>query len=78
MSVSSTEGRESIPALDLVSIAEIAARAGVARNTVQSWRRRHTDFPAPVVTLATGPVWRWSDVAAWVAVPRPTGRPRKP
>jgi uncharacterized protein len=52
---------------DLVSVAEIAKRSGRSANTVQSWRRRHPDFPAPVATLAAAPVWDWSDVAPWVA-----------
>jgi predicted nucleic acid-binding protein len=51
---------------DLVSVSEIAARAGSSTNTVQSWRRRHRDFPAPVARLAAGPVWTWPDVARWI------------
>ena len=54
-------------ASDLVSVTEIAARAGRPINTVQSWRRRHADFPAPVTQLAAGPIWNWSSVEAWVA-----------
>jgi len=50
---------------ELVGVAEIASRAGVAKATVMSWRRRHTDFPAPVVILAGGPVWGWPAVEAW-------------
>ena len=61
---------------DLVGVQEVATRAGVAVATVHSWRRRHGDFPEPVARLASGPVWRWSDVEAWLAVPRPSGRPR--
>lgn len=61
---------------DLVGTPELAARAGVAEATVHSWRRRHADFPKPIVRLASGPVWDWREVAAWVARPRPTGRPR--
>ncbi len=49
----------------LVGVAEIAERAGVAKATVMSWRRRHSDFPAPVVILAGGPVWDWRVVDAW-------------
>lgn len=52
---------------DLVSVAEIAERSGRSSNTIQSWRRRHEDFPAPVATLAAGPVWSWSDVEPWIA-----------
>lgn len=51
---------------DLVSVAEIAARSARPVNTVQSWRRRHDDFPTPVASLATGPVWTWPVVERWI------------
>ena len=51
---------------DLVGVAEIAARSARPVNTVQSWRRRHGDFPAPIASLATGPVWTWPVVEAWI------------
>ncbi len=51
---------------ELVSVAEIALRSGRSPNTVQSWRRRHRDFPAPVADLAAAPVWTWQDVAGWI------------
>jgi len=63
---------EKIPS-DLVSVAEIAVRSARPVNTVQSWRRRHDDFPAPVASLATGPVWTWPVVERWIndrAAPR--------
>jgi hypothetical protein len=53
-------------ASDLVSVSEVAARSGRSVNTIQSWRRRHADFPAPSVELAAGPIWLWSDVGAWI------------
>jgi uncharacterized protein len=52
---------------DLVGVAEIATRSGRPINTVQSWRRRHADFPAPAIRLATGPVWRWRVVRDWIS-----------
>ena len=52
---------------DLVSVAEIATRAGRPVNTIQSWRRRHRDFPAPVARLAAGPIWSWPSVANWIS-----------
>lgn len=62
----------------LVSIAEIAQRAGTTVNTVHSWRRRHPDtFPPTLAQLAAGPVWQWASIAEWLARPRPRGRPRK-
>lgn len=53
-------------ASDLVSVSELAARSGRSVNTIQSWRRRHADFPAPNVELAAGPIWLWGDVSAWI------------
>jgi len=52
---------------DLVSVAEISARAGRPVNTIQSWRRRHADFPTPLTELAAGPIWSWPTVATWIA-----------
>lgn len=53
-------------ATELVSVAELAARSGRSVNTIQSWRRRHADFPSPNVELAAGPIWLWGDVSAWI------------
>jgi len=52
--------------LDLVSVTELAQRSGRSVNTIQSWRRRRPDFPAPSVELAAGPIWLWDDVSAWI------------
>lgn len=52
---------------DLVSVAEIATRAGRPVNTIQSWRRRHNDFPSPVAQLAAGPIWNWPAIAMWIS-----------
>lgn len=53
-------------ATDLVSVSELAARSGRSVNTIQSWRRRHRDFPSPSVELAAGPIWLWGDVSTWI------------
>lgn len=60
---------------DLVSVTELATRAGRSINTVQSWRRRRRDFPKPVAELAAGPIWRWPEVAAWIHARQPARRP---
>lgn len=52
---------------DVVGVAEVARRAGRSVNTIQSWRRRHADFPRPVVTLGAGPIWNWAAVEEWIA-----------
>ncbi|HEY8868980.1 MAG TPA: PIN domain-containing protein [Candidatus Dormibacteraeota bacterium] len=51
---------------DLVSVSEIAARAGRSVHTVQSWRRRHPDFPSPLAQLAAGPIWTWPAIQGWL------------
>jgi predicted nucleic acid-binding protein len=61
---------------ELVSVTEIAVRTGRPVNTIQSWRRRHDDFPPPLAALAAGPVWAWRDVEDWVAARERRGRRR--
>jgi len=57
---------------DLVGASEIADRLGLASSSVvRDWRRRHADFPAPVLVLRMGPVWSWPEVRTWA---RNTGR----
>lgn len=63
--------------LDLVGRREIAALAGTTPSLVDTWRSRHPDFPAPEWHVSGTPIWRWETIAAWLAVSRPTGRPRK-
>ena len=63
---------KSVRAVDLVGTVEIAQRVGVRdHNVVNNWRRRHADFPQPLVTLGLGRVWSWPDVEEWA---RRTGR----
>ena len=51
---------------DLVGINEIAELAKVSRQAVANWRVRFRDFPKPVVDLKAGPVFRASQVRAWL------------
>lgn len=57
---------------DLVGAAEIAERLGLTSSSVvRDWKRRHADFPTPVLVLRMGPIWHWPAVQAWA---RATGR----
>lgn len=51
----------------LVGVAEIADVLGVPRTTVSMWasRRAASGFPAPIETLAMGPVYSMSSVREW-------------
>lgn len=60
---------------DLVSVSEIATRAGVKPDTVHKWRQRHSDFPSPFTTVGGVPVWVWPDIESWLSVERLPGRP---
>lgn len=51
---------------DFVGINEIAEMANVSRQAVSNWRKRASDFPDPIVTLASGPVFRRTHVRAWL------------
>lgn len=68
---------------DLVGATEIGQRLGMDRRSVHQLRRRHADFPDPVVTLESAMVWVWADVEGWVlrtgrtiVNPREAGPPR--
>ena len=50
----------------LVGSAEIAERLGVKRQQViHDWRRRHSDFPVPVLNVGRAGVWYWPEVREW-------------
>ncbi|WP_192255608.1 Z1 domain-containing protein [Mesorhizobium caraganae] len=51
---------------DLVGINEIAAMAGVTTQAVANWRVRSSDFPQPLKELASGPVFRGTQIRAWL------------
>ena len=57
---------------NLVGAAEIADRLGIKRpHLIHDWRRRHPDFPAPVLELKGTLIWEWPAVERWA---RATGR----
>jgi chromosome partitioning protein len=60
---------------DLVGINEIAAMADVSRQAVANWRVRATDFPQPVSELASGPIFRRSQIRTWLKRHKRKGRP---
>jgi len=51
---------------ELVGIGEIAEMAGVSRQAVANWRVRAVDFPGPIAELASGPVFRRSQIRSWL------------
>lgn len=55
-----------LPGDDLVGINEIAEFAKVSRQAVANWRVRFPDFPKPIADLRAGPVFRATQVRAWL------------
>jgi Z1 domain len=51
---------------EIVGINEIATMAGVTSQAVTNWRSRAADFPHPLSVLASGPVFRKSQIRAWL------------
>lgn len=61
--------------MPLVSLTEIAQRAGVQKSAVSMWRTRHEDFPDTVADLHCGPIFWWPSVEKWLkATNRPHNR----
>jgi predicted RNA methylase/predicted DNA-binding transcriptional regulator AlpA len=50
----------------LVTAADVARLAGVGRAAVSNWRRRHADFPDPVIGHGASPAFRLADVEQWL------------
>lgn len=60
----------------LVGVSEIAKMLGLTRQRVSALSKR-ADFPSPLATLASGPVWRAGDLTTFAAGwRRSPGRPR--
>ena len=71
-----TMGERRLKPSQLVTAVEIAERLNLSHpENVHTWRRRHADFPQPVVKLGDTNrptlVWAWPDVLAWA---KSTGR----
>ncbi|MER6099079.1 N-6 DNA methylase [Streptomyces sp. NPDC001728] len=49
-----------------VTAAEIARLAGVTRAAVSNWRRRRSDFPAPVGGTPASPLFSLAEVRQWL------------
>ena len=52
--------------MDLIGLHEIASMANVTPSAVANWRKRFSDFPAPIVDLKSGPVFQGAHVRAWL------------
>ena len=53
--------------MELMGINEIAQLAGVSPQAVSNWVVRKADFPKPIATLASGPIWNGQHIRDWLA-----------
>jgi Z1 domain-containing protein len=56
-----------MPESTLIGIYEIAEMANVSASAVANWRKRFSDFPAPLAELRSGPVFGESQIKLWLA-----------
>lgn len=52
---------------ELVGLAEAAELAGVARQTLWTWKKFYDTFPKPITVLKATPVWYKEDITSWIA-----------
>lgn len=50
---------------DLAATGDLAADFATSNATIVNWSRRYADFPAPLVSLSTGPVYSRRQVRQW-------------
>jgi predicted DNA-binding transcriptional regulator AlpA len=54
-----------------VSTAELVARTGLSKATIWRMRKRHPDFPKPIVLGGTLVRWVTDEIDAWMLSHRP-------
>lgn len=59
----------------LIGLFEIAELSNVSPSAVANWRKRFSDFPAPLAELKSGPVFSESQVKLWLAMRQATDSP---
>lgn len=60
---------------EFVGINEIALMANASKQAVANWRVRASDFPKPVSELASGPIFRRSQIRSWLKRNKRKGKP---
>jgi len=63
--------------VNLVGLHEVSLMAGVSRQAISNWMVRKSDFPQPLASLASGPVWQAETIQAWLANQMPTPNKQK-
>jgi len=51
---------------DLIGLYEVAQLANVNTSAVGNWRKRHLDFPVPIMQLKSGPVFQRRQILNWL------------
>lgn len=52
---------------DVVGTPEVAARLGISRQRIAQLVEQRGRFPHPIATVRGTHVWRWGDIADWIA-----------
>lgn len=52
---------------DIVGTPDVAARLGISRQRVAQLVEQQGRFPSPIATVRGTHIWRWGDIADWIA-----------
>ncbi|HEV2249669.1 MAG TPA: hypothetical protein VGT60_04100 [Candidatus Limnocylindria bacterium] len=63
---------------DVVGTPDVAARLGISRQRVAQLVGQPGRFPHPIATIRGTSVWRWGDIADWIAAGARDLRRRRP
>lgn len=61
---------------DIMGLAEVSEMVGKSKQYIKTYLERG-QFPEPVKTLASGPLWIRQQIQEWIDTPRARGRRKK-
>lgn len=51
--------------MSVLGLAEVAELLSVSKQAIANWRSRREDFPEPIATLKSGPIWNYDAIVDW-------------
>src|SRR5712692_1612184 len=69
--VNNVHGRD-MEQRELIGLNEVAQLGGVLPSAAANWRKRYSDFPAPIAELSSGPVFDKEHIQRWLRRRRTT------
>ncbi|MED1801757.1 helix-turn-helix transcriptional regulator [Brevibacillus porteri] len=61
---------------DIMGLSEVCEMTSKTKSYIKEYQKRG-QFPEPVKSLASGPLWLRGQIQTWMDTPRPRGRKKK-